>query len=122
MASREQESCAQNSQEDRTAIIRRLNDDLRCSMTGGHVAFTRGVIELGEGVLPEVAKRVAEFDAFTRDNDPYGEHDFGSFDYGGAAIFWKIDYYDRDLRGGSPDPADPSVTTRVLTIMLASEY
>jgi hypothetical protein len=59
---------------------------------------------------------------FTNDNDPYGEHDFGAFDVDGARLFWKIDYYDRSLSGGSPDPTDPAVTCRVLTIMLAWEY
>lgn len=37
-------------------------------------------------------------------------------------VFWKIEAYDRDLRFGSEDPANPAVTRRVLTIMLASEY
>ena len=37
-------------------------------------------------------------------------------------LFWKIDAYDRALEWGSPDPADPRVSRRVLTIMLASEY
>jgi hypothetical protein len=59
---------------------------------------------------------------FTPDNDPYGEHDFGSFSYAAETIFWKFDYYDLDLQMHSPDPSDPTVTTRVLIIMLADEY
>ena len=55
-------------------------------------------------------------------NDPYGDADFGAFEHNGSRIFWKVDAYDRDLRYGSPDPADPRVTRRVLTIMLAGEY
>ena len=62
------------------------------------------------------------FDSFTEDNDPHGEHDFGAFDFKDERIFWKIDYYDAACEYGCEDPADPSKTTRVLTIMLASEY
>lgn len=63
-----------------------------------------------------------EYADFTSDNDPYGEHEFGSFDYAGKSVNWKIDYYDRTCEWGSPDPADEAVTTRVLTVMLAEEY
>ncbi|MFZ1952935.1 MAG: DUF3768 domain-containing protein [Pseudolabrys sp.] len=55
-------------------------------------------------------------------NDPHHEHDFGSFDADGQTIFFKIDYYDRALMFHSPDPANPSVTQRIMTIMLAHEY
>ena len=62
------------------------------------------------------------FRDFTPQNDPYGEHDFGSFAVGEERLFWKIDYYDLSLEFGSNDPADPAQTKRVLTIMLAEEY
>ena len=56
------------------------------------------------------------------DNDPNGEHDFGNFELAGQKFFWKIDYYDTTMEFGSEDPADSAKTTRVLTIMLTSEY
>ena len=55
-------------------------------------------------------------------NDPHEEHDFGAFDADGQRVFFKIDYFDESLTYHSPDPADPSVTKRVITIMLAEEY
>ena len=69
-----------------------------------------------------VLQSVAEFDYFADDNDPHGEHDFGNFELAGKTFFWKIDYYDKTLTCHSPDPSDPSVTERVITIMLAEEY
>jgi Protein of unknown function (DUF3768) len=65
---------------------------------------------------------VRAFAAFTEDNDPHGEHDFGIVDNGDVRCLWKIDYYDREMEFMSPDPADPAVTTRILTLMLADEY
>ena len=62
------------------------------------------------------------FSAFTPENDPHGEHDFGSFALAGRKLFFKIDYFDATMQFGSEDPADPAKTTRVLTIMLAEEY
>lgn len=102
--------------------IRKLNDSFRTTMVGGRWVLTQGVQQLGPATLSAIVEQVRQFDAFTGDNDPYGEHDFGSVEIAGHSIFWKIDCYDKALEYGSPDPADPNVTARVLTIMLASEY
>ena len=103
--------------------IRALNDALRAIAAGnGRVYVTAGIAALPMRDQVLIMWRVRDFSDFTPDNDPWGEHDFGSFDYDGNTIFWKIDYYDRDLKSHSTDRADESVTTRVLTVMLAEEY
>ncbi len=102
---------------------RDLNDAFRMTFIGGRVMITRGISGLPFPVRESVLARVRSFDDFTPDNDPHGEHDFGSFEHDSAGrVFWKIDCYDPTLTYGSSDPADPKVTVRVLTIMLASEY
>lgn len=102
--------------------IRDLNDAFRRSFAGGHVTMTAGIAGLPEEARRFVLDRVRAFDAFTPENDPHGEHDFGSFDHKGCRVCWKIDYYDLGMEAGSDDAADPTKTNRVLTIMLASEY
>jgi hypothetical protein len=102
--------------------IAELNDGFRRSFTGGKIMLTRGIIALPPDMQAIITARVRSFEEFNEDSDPFGEHDFGSFDHGGRTIFWKIDCYDRELNWGSPDPADPNVTTRVLTVLLAEEY
>lgn len=104
--------------------IRELNDQLRGSTYSplGQWVYTRGIIGRGPRFLSKVGYQVMTFNAFTEDNDPYGEHDFGSIKLDDETVFWKIDYYDLTLTAGSEDPADPARTRRVLTVMLASEY
>ena len=103
--------------------IRQLNDELRTGKClNGQIVITSGIAALGDAFKMEVAKAVSEFEAFTLDNDPHQEHDFGSIEVQGHKVFFKIDYYDLDLEMHSPDASDPSVTARVLTIMLAEEY
>ena len=102
--------------------IRALNDHARQSFTGCRVVITHGIADLGEAAVTAILAKVRAYRNFTPDNDPYGEHDFGSFYWGEAQVFWKWDYYDLDLTMHSPDPADPTVTARVLTVMLAEEY
>ncbi len=105
-----------------TDRIRELNDAFRKNPIGGTALITPGVAALGAEAVARIAKTIAVYDDFCHANDPHHEHDFGSFEAEGAAIFFKIDYYDRALTAHSPDASDPSVTERVITIMLASEY
>jgi hypothetical protein len=102
--------------------IRTLNDDFRRTFVGGAVMITAGVEALPVEQRRSLLAKVRSFEAFGEDNDPHGEHDFGAIDEGGVHFFWKVDCYDRATEFGSPDPADPAVTTRVLTIMRADEY
>lgn len=107
---------------DRTNRIRELNDAFRATLSGGRVMLTASVSAFGPARVVLLLQRVRSFSDFSSDNDPHQEHDFGAFEDGEDRLFWKIDYYDRDLEAGSPDPSDPSVTTRVLTLMLAEDY
>jgi hypothetical protein len=105
-----------------TQQIRALNDDLRKYLIGGGAVITPGIAALGQEAVERIVQTVAVFDDFCHANDPYEEHDFGSFEAEGEKIFFKIDYYDHTLTHHSPDPADQTVTERVITIMLADEY
>jgi hypothetical protein len=108
--------------ETRTDQIRVLNDDLRRHLVGGIAVITPGIAALGSAAVEVILKTIAVFDDFCRANDPHEEHDFGAFDSEGKTIMFKIDYFDRSLACHSPDPADPAVTVRVITVMLAEEY
>lgn len=108
--------------DDRAQAIAKLNDTFRRGEGAGRLSITAGVMALGGRALIEIMAAVQAFDAFNVDNDPHGERDFATLTWRSERLFWKIDYYDRRMEHGSNDPADPSVTTRVLTIMLASEY
>lgn len=127
MPSSEQETCALSQQlimtaDERPTRIRWLNDELRQRHLGGRIMVTRGVEALGLITVTAVLDAIRRFDGFGADNDPYHEHDMGGVDVAGQRILWKIDYYDARLEHGSPDPSDAAVTSRVLTVMLASEY
>jgi Protein of unknown function (DUF3768) len=105
-----------------TEKIRVLNDALRKKLTGGLAVITPGVAALGSEAVSRIVKTIAVFDDFCHSNDPHEEHDFGAFEVDGHRLFFKIDYYDRTLTLHSPDPSNPDVTERVITIMLAHEY
>jgi Protein of unknown function (DUF3768) len=106
----------------KTARIRALNDQLRKSLSGGIAVITPGVAALGPDAVERIVRTIMVYDDFCHANDPHEEHDFGAFKADGHRILFKIEYFDRTLTVHSPDPADPAVTERVITIMLAEEY
>lgn len=110
-----------------TAKIKELNDAFRKGDRPelGRIMVTAGIRELCAAWplgVATVYAIVQQFDRFTNANDPHNEHDFGSFEFAGEKCFWKQDYYNKTLDGGSENPADEKQTTRVLTIALMSEY
>jgi hypothetical protein len=108
--------------ESKTDQIRSLNDAFRRTFVGGAVMITAGVEATPVDQRRSLLQKIRDFTAFDDGNDPQQEHDFGAVDEGGERFFFKIDYYDLKTEYGSIDPADPAVTTRVLTIMRADEY
>ena len=132
-------SAAHAAVREQTARIARLNDLARRAMGVACTAVaTVGFRSLPEADQSSVRELIETYDAFDEDNDPHGEREFGCVyqlgdgrwtterprecDDERERVFWKLDYYDRDLRFGSDDAANPAVTRRVLTIMLADEY
>ena len=124
---------------EQSARIARLNDLARSAMGVACTAVaTVGFRSLPEADQSSVRQLIETYDAFDEDNDPQGERDFGCVyqlgdgrwtterlrlrDDERERVFWKFDYYDRDLRFGSEDAANPAITRRVLTIMLSDEY
>jgi len=105
------------------ARIRELNDQCRTALgIGARVVQTEGINALPSRTQSKIREAVETFKAFTKDNDPHGEHDCAIIEVEGERVIWKIDYYDPTFTMHSEDAADPSITRRVLTIMLASEY
>jgi hypothetical protein len=110
-------------QDFRTKRICRLNDEIRIgNVRHGTVVMTSGVQALDDERRATLVNGIGLFDDFSEDNDPHGEHDFGSLEIEGNKFFWKIDYFDLEMKAHSPDAANCDVTHRVLTIMFAHEY
>ncbi|MBQ8436712.1 MAG: DUF3768 domain-containing protein [Alphaproteobacteria bacterium] len=105
-----------------TATIAKLNDTFRANPILGTTILTTGIRNNSSEDIAHIMNKVRNFKDFDEDNNPYGENDFGAFDFKGQKIFWKINYYDRNFEFASPDAANPSITNRVLTVMYADEY
>jgi len=106
----------------RAVTIARLNDQLRQTGTGGSIVITDALRKVSGFNAIALATALASYDGFDADNDPHGEHDFGDLTLFGEDLLFKVDYYDKDLTFGSDDPANPDVTQRVLTVMLAQDW
>lgn len=102
--------------------IATLNDKFRRSFINGEVLLSAGIAAMSSEDKANIVALVQNFDNFTPDNNPYSENDFGSFDYKGEKILWKIDYYDLNNQYHSENPANPDITNRVLTIMTVFEW
>lgn len=109
--------------------IARLNDRCRQGLDpNARIVVTRTCLArlAGDGAaIREVVAQAELLAAVRRYSFKPGdgpERDFGAFDLQGQRILFKIDYFDIDLEFGSEDPADASITQRVLTIMLAEDY
>ena len=102
--------------------IATLNDKFRKSFIGGEVLLSAGIAAMSSENKANIVSMVQNFNDFTEDNDPYKEHDFGSFDYKCEKILWKIDYYDLNNQYHSENPANPDITNRILTIMTVFEW
>ena len=122
-----------------TARIARLNDQARQAMGIACTAVaTVGFRSLPDADQSSVRELIETFDAFDEDNDPHSERDFGTIyqladgrwtterprlrEDERERVFWKLDYYDRQMEFASDDAANPAITRRVLTIMLSDEY
>lgn len=112
-----------------TLTIREQNDRFRAGLASGEgcllpgtVVVTAGIRARGRDFETEAYLAVAKDTAFTEDNDPWGDHDFGVVTVKGERLYWKIDLYDRALEYGSPEPTDPAKTHRILTVLFPSEY
>jgi hypothetical protein len=100
-------------------IIAQLNDEHRRL---GAYCLTAGCLNLEHSDLQVLIKSIKFYNDFDAGNDPYGERDFGTVEVNEDKFLWKIDYYNMEGAGFSKDPADRTVTKRVLTVMRADEY
>lgn len=110
--------------EERCAMIRDLNDELRIngrSINGRIVAMGALGNEDREKII-RVYRAAAAFDDWPKGDDPYLEHDFGKFEVDGESFMFKIDYYSLDELHGSEHPEDQNTTIRVMTLMYAEDY
>lgn len=116
---------------EQTALIAKHNDRFRNTWGAdftipGQIVMTQGVAALSPAWTVQIMSAIQQFDAFTEDNDPYGDHSFGTVDITVGdetkTVWFKIDLYDWNFEYGSADPTDLAQTKRAMTILFPSEY
>lgn len=81
------------------ATIAKLNDLFRKSPFDGELLHGQLYVTAGVNALPNELRQEAldglmAFDTFTPDNDPWGEHDYGSFTLSnGQKVAFQFSYY-----------------------------
>jgi len=101
--------------------IRELNDAFRTTLRGGKFTLTRAMLNLRIDDINAAVRAMQQFDHFDEDNDPFCEHDFGTFEISGLSYYFKIEYFDVEGKNRSPDPSRPEKTRRVLTLGMCGE-
>lgn len=101
--------------------ICKKNDELRSQLPllprPHRLMLTQGIrAEFSDEDIPEILMQIKNTDKFDDGDDPWKEHDFGSFVFKDERIYWKFDYYCNAFETFKENG------TRVLTVMLASEY
>lgn len=104
------------------ARVRALNDELRQHLLGGGAVMTPSIAALGPEAVARLVQVISVYDDFCKALDAWDAHDYGVFPFEGQMVAFKIDYYDKSLTHHSPDPSNPSITQRIITIMMADEY
>ena len=112
---------------DRTEAIARLNDRARLGLDHtARIVFTRNCLATfcdldAIEVVVVQAQLLAAFRncSFSADSP---ERDFAEVLLRDRRVWFKVDYFDEAMEYGSSDPADTSITTRVVTILLPEDY
>ena len=109
--------------------IAKLNDELRKQIINNQWQKTHNMIVMSKGISEydpmeqnAIFEKVAEYNDFSEDNNPFKERHFGDFEFNFVKMYWQIDYYDLNGEYHSEDKSNPDITKRVLTIMKADEY
>ena len=112
---------------DRIETIARLNDRARLRLDPtARIVITRNCLATfcDADTIEVVMVQAQLLGAFRRcsfsPDSP--ERDFATITFRDRKVWLKIDYSDGALEFGSEDPADASVTTRVVTILLPEDY